>query len=150
MSKITATTRAHIQRVAPAAVVFAVAAYQSYWHTVEVATANGEAHTAYLMALGTDGLMVVAGRFLMSKTPATRLARWTSGTAFVLGVVATFAVNILAATPTPAGMFMAVWPAVAMTATTLVMHVGDQRPKPATRARKTVAKGTKTALRSVV
>lgn len=120
---------------AAGSVVFAVAAWQSYGHTVEVARANGEADTAHVMALSTDGLMIIGARYLMhGRNTRTRVA---GGVSFALGVVATFAVNFMAATPTAAGVFMAVWPAVAMTAASVTLHLGAARTTtPATRTRR--------------
>ncbi len=132
----------NVRRNWPLFLVFGVAAYQSYWHTVEVATANGEATTAYAMAFVTDGMLVAGAKVIMDATK-TNAARWAAGVTFVLGVVATFAVNFMAADPTPGGVFMATWPAVGMTATSLVMHLAShRRPTPAQARRKTATKAT--------
>lgn len=133
MFKLTPAKRKMIVNFTPSVVVFGVAAWQSYWHTVEVASANGEASSAYLMAFSTDGLMIAAARVLMNAK--SRGAKAAAGIAFGLGVVATFAVNLLAANPNPAAIFMAVWPAVAMTATSLVIHLGGHKPASTTRSR---------------
>jgi peptidoglycan/LPS O-acetylase OafA/YrhL len=155
MEETMATTRANrwakIRRDTPLYVVFLVAAWQSYWHTVEVASHNGEANTAYIMALATDGMLVIGARVLMNRAMATA-TRYAAGVTFGLGVVATFAVNYLAATPTATGVFMATWPAVAMTSTSLVMHLSHMPKRSAKRTRKPATKpatGTGRGLRSV-
>jgi hypothetical protein len=137
---------------APALVVFGVAAYQSYWHTVEVVTAAGEgAHgVAHIMALAVDGMMIVAARY-MTHAPS-RVGKVISAQSFALGVLMTIGMNYLAADPNPLSRLIAVVPAVALIGTAAMLHWGGRKPakRPAqARTRATGTPATKTALRSV-
>jgi peptidoglycan/LPS O-acetylase OafA/YrhL len=110
----------------PALIVFGVAAWQSYWHTVEVATHYGEAASAPIMPLGIDGLLVVANRYMTHSK--TRSGRIVSVLAFVFGVAATLFINMLAADPNPIARFLAALPAVAMVFTAGMLHKAE-RPR---------------------
>lgn len=114
----------------PALVVFGVAAWQSYWHTVEVATHYGEAASAPIMPLGIDGLLVVANRYMTHSK--TRSGRVISVLAFVFGVAATLFINMLAADPNPISRFLAALPAAAMVFTAGMLHKAE---RPRTRRR---------------
>ena len=127
----------------PGAVVFGVAAWQSYWHTVEVATRYGEATSAYVMPLSVDGLMVVAARYITHAR--SRTGRVLSFAGFILGVAATVGANVMAADPNPISRVVAVWPALAMTITAGMLHWGELAPKAKPRVRRAVP----TKLRSV-
>ncbi len=109
----------------PAAVVFGVAAWQSYWHTVEVATRYGEHNTAYLLPLSIDGLMVVAARYVSNAR--TRRGRILATGSFTVGVSAMLASNYLAADANPFSRAVAVWPALAMVLTAAMLHWSPQR-----------------------
>lgn len=137
MFKMTKAQRAKLSHVGPAAVVFGVAAWQSYWHTVEVAMAHGESTSAYIMPLSVDGLMIVAARYITHAR--TRVGRAAAIVGFVAGVVATFTANLAAADPTLFARCVAAWPAVAMTMTAVVMHWGERpaKSKPRTRTTRT-------------
>lgn len=128
----------------PAMMVFGVAAYQSYWHTVDVATmAHQTWVTAHIMPLSVDGLVMVAARYVTHAK--TVLGRTLAVVGFVLGIAATVGANIAAARPDAFDRVVSVWPAVALVATALILHFGDRKParKPAAR-RATVTKATPT------
>lgn len=114
----------------PALIVFGVAAWQSYWHTVEVATHYGEGASAPIMPLGIDGLLVVANRYMTHSK--TRSGQVISVLAFVFGVLATLAINMLAADPNPISRLLAALPAVAMVFTAGMLHKAE---RPRTRRR---------------
>jgi peptidoglycan/LPS O-acetylase OafA/YrhL len=115
---------------APALTVFGVAAWQSYWHTVEVANHYGEHESAYLMPFGIDGLLLVANRYATHSK--TRTGKVVSYLAFVFGVVATLGINMLAAEPHPVARFLAALPAVGMVFTAVMLHKAE---RPRTRRR---------------
>lgn len=126
---LTKTKARAITRNAPAATVFAVAAWQSYWHIVEVAhrylpTQQSTAHPeiAYLLPLSIDGMMVIATRYL--KHAPTRLARALASLTLAAGVVGTLLANVAAADPTLPSQILSATPAIAMILTGLLLHLG--------------------------
>lgn len=135
MFKMTKAQRAKLSHTGPALVVFGVAAWQSYWHTVEVAMAHGESMSAYVMPLSVDGLMIVAARYITHAR--TRTGRYAALSGFVLGACATFAANLAAADPTVFARCVAAWPALAMTLTAVIMHWGERPVKARPRIRTT-------------
>jgi hypothetical protein len=109
-------------RASTAAVVVgigAVAAYVSYRHAYDVATAHGETGTtAKLLPLTIDGLVYVASMVLLDaarrglRTPA--LAGW----ALAVGIGATLAANVLhGLSHGPVGAVISAWPAVCLVLT---------------------------------
>lgn len=118
---------------APALMVFGVAAWQSYWHTVEVATHYGEGASAPIMPLGVDGMMVVAMRYLTHSQ--TKTGKTAAALGFLLGVAATVFINLLAADPNPISRTLAVLPAAGMVVTSAMLHLGERKAKRATRRR---------------
>jgi peptidoglycan/LPS O-acetylase OafA/YrhL len=138
-------TREHsVTHKVPALAVFGVAAYQSYWHTVDVVASHTRDHAegAYIMAAATDGLMIVAARYITHAQ--TRLGKALAAGGFTLGVAATVTANILAADPDPVSRGVAVFPALALIATALILHFGNRpakRParRPATKTAKAQA-----------
>jgi hypothetical protein len=128
----------------PALVVFGVAAYQSYWHTVDVSLrAAQDGVTSHIMPLSVDGMMIVAARYITHAQ--TRLGRVIAGVAFVVGICATVGANLAASGPTMVDHVVSVWPAVSMTFTAAILHWGDRKAsrKPARRTTATAAKTTK-------
>jgi hypothetical protein len=132
----------------PALIVFGVAAYQSYWHTLEVVARAGEgAHgVGHVMALAVDGMMIVASRYITHS--GTRMGKAISAAAFVIGMAMTVGMNYLAADPNPLSRLIAVIPAVALIGTAAMLHWGGKKPakKPAaarTRSTGTTTKATK-------
>ncbi len=106
-------------RAATALVVVAlgaIAAYVSYTHALEVATAHGEAGAAgRLLPLTIDGLVFVASMVMLDsarqggRTP--RLAAWALGA----GIGATVAVNVVhGLAHGPIGAAISAWPAVTL------------------------------------
>ncbi len=112
---------------APVLVVAVVALYVSYWHIRHVCLMHGyDPVSAAITPFSVDGLVIVAARYITrAKTPAGKAAAAGS---FVAGVLATLAGNILTAQPDPVGYGTAVWPAVAVVLTGLVLHWGDRKP----------------------
>jgi hypothetical protein len=111
--------------LSPAMAVAVVAAWQSYWHIVEVATrAGATSHGgAYLLPVCTDAMMVVAAKYITRAH--TRLGKAVAGTSFVLGVGATVGANWLAADAGTVAHVVATWPAVAMVVTAAMLHWGE-------------------------
>lgn len=120
-------TTNHLRKAA-SGVVFGVAAWQSYWHTVEVSTRYGEGSSAYIMAFSIDGLMTVAAGYVSHAK--TKLGGGLAFAAFGLGVVAMLGMNYLAADPNPLSRAVAVYPALAMVLTGAMLHWSPQAAKP--------------------
>lgn len=122
----------------PAALVFGVAAYQSFWHTVHVALAyHQDIVSAFLMPFGTDGLFVVCARYVTAAQ--TRLGKAFAVVGVVLAMAATVAFNLAAAGPGVGSKLVSMWPAVGMITAALVMHYAKPHKAPR-RARKANAK----------
>lgn len=119
------TIRKNCQPV-PALIVFGSAAYQSFWHSVHVASAHG-AQDPWLLPISIDGVMLVAARYVSHAR--SQGARWLSLGVFILGAIATLMVNFLAAPPGDLiGQCVAVWPALGMLLTAALLHWAPQRP----------------------
>ncbi len=126
----------------PALAVFAVAAYQSYWHTVEVALRAGESSvTAHIMPASVDGMMMVAARYISHAK--TRAGKGIAASAFVVGTFATLAANVMAAQPNLFSRVVAGWPAGSLVFTAAILHWGEMRAKPARRPARATAPATK-------
>jgi peptidoglycan/LPS O-acetylase OafA/YrhL len=124
----------------PAVAVFGVAAWQSYWHTVEVATNYGEAASAHLMPFSIDGLMMIAARYISHAR--TKVARIVAVVAFVFGLSMMAWINFLAADPNAFSRVIAIWPALAMALAGALLHWAPQKPVRRTTRRRTPAKKT--------
>jgi hypothetical protein len=138
----------NLHHTLPALAVFGVAAYQSYWHTVEVVARAGEGGhgVAHIMAISVDGLMIVASRYITASK--TRSGKVLSAVGFVLGMLATLGSNLAAADANPLSRAVAVWPAVALIATACILHWGNRPAKRS--ATRSAAKVTNTAkIRSI-
>ena len=133
-------------QVVPAAVVFGVAAWQSYWHTVEVATRYGEGASAHIMPFSIDGLMVVAARYMAHAK--TRAGRWLAGFWFAVGVVSTLAMNVLAADANPVSVALAALPALAMVGVAAMLHWAPQAAQPVRKRRPAARPKNVTELKS--
>lgn len=115
----------------PTWVVFGAAAYQSFGHSVHVASAHG-ASDPWLLPVSIDGLMIVAfGYVSHGKTAAARRLAWGVLLGAMTGVLG---INYLAA---PAGDWigqaLAVLPAVGMIATTILIHMVPKAKTPVRR-----------------
>lgn len=130
----------------PAVAVFGVAAYQSYAHTVEVATRYGEADSAHLMPFSIDGLMVISARYISHARTMT--ARVVALVAFTAGFLAMAGINFLAAEPNAVSRIISMWPAFAMALAGALLHWAPQKPT-ATRRRRTPAKKPTTNVRPI-
>lgn len=120
--------------LSPAMAVAVVAAWQSYWHIVEVAVRAGAGSHggAYLLPFCTDALLVVAAKYITRAR--TALGKGVAGFSFLLGVAATLGANWLAADAGIVAHVVATWPAVAMVATAAMLHWGEpHRRQPAKR-----------------
>ena len=118
-------------------VVFGAATYQSFGHSVHVASEHG-AHDPWLLPVSIDGVMLVAfGYASHGKTKSARILAWCVLLVFMAGVVG---INYLAAPAgDPIGQGLSVAPAVGMIATTVLMHLVPKTATP-TRRRRPAAK----------
>jgi len=124
--------------------VFGTSTYQSFGHSVHVASEHG-AHDPWLLPVSIDGVMLVAFSYAThGKTRAARVLAWVVLGVFMAGVVG---INYLAApAEDPIGQGLSVAPAVGMIATTILMHLVPKAKAPARRrpaARKNVTPITK-------
>jgi hypothetical protein len=130
LTTLTATVRAK----GPTWVVFGAAAYQSFGHSVHVASQHGSSDP-WLLPVSIDGLMIVAfGYVSHGKTPAARRLAW----AVLLGAMfAVLGINYLAARAgDPIGQALSVLPAVGMIATTVLIHMVPKAKTPVRRRTK--------------
>lgn len=118
---------------APTYAVFGSAAYQSFWHSMAVASAHG-ASDPWLLPVSIDGVLVVAARYVSHGR--TRAARVLAGVVMGIAMLATLGVNALAAPMGDLiGLAVAVWPAAAMILTASLIHWAPQKAKAAARRR---------------
>jgi len=133
-----------IAHAAPTYVVFGAAAYQSFWHSIHVASMHGAADP-WLLPISIDGVMIVAARYVSHAR--TRQARWLAFGAMIIAMLATLGVNALAAPHDDLiGLGVAVWPALGMILTAALIHWAPQKATPVRRrpaARKNVTSITK-------
>lgn len=147
---ITAAHIATAKAKIPTWVVFGAAAWQSFGHSIHLASQHG-ASDPWLLPVSIDGLMIVAFRYVSHGK--TKMARVTA--ALVLGVAmfAVLGINYLAA---PAGDWigqaLSVLPAAGMILTTVLVHMvptaktPTRRRRPATRKNVTpISRARKTA-----
>jgi hypothetical protein len=124
--------------LAPVVAVALVALYVSYGHIRHVALAHGYGEIgADLLPLSVDGMVIAAARYITRARNA--VGRACAVGAFVLGILATLAGNLLASQHDIIGRGTAVWPAIAVVGTGAVLHWGEARPK---RKRQPAAKST--------
>lgn len=122
-----------VAHAAPTYVVFGAAAYQSFWHSIHVASAHG-ASDPWLLPISIDGVMIMAARYVSHAR--SRAARWLASGVAILAMLATLGVNALAAPHGDLiGLAVAVWPALGMTLTALLIHFAPQRVAPVRRKR---------------
>lgn len=114
-------------------VVFGAAAYQSFGHSVLVASEHGS-RDPWLLPVSIDGVMIVAfGYASHGKTRATRALAWVILAASMVGVVG---INYLAAPAAdPIGQGLSVAPALGMIATTVLIHLVPKAKAPVRRRR---------------
>jgi hypothetical protein len=135
---ITAAHLATAKTKLPTWVVFGAATWQSFGHSIHLASTHG-ASDPWLLPVSIDGLMIVAFRYVShGKTRAARTLAWV---VLALAMAAVLGINFLAA---PAGDWigqaLSVLPALGMIAVTVLMHMvptakaPQRRRKPATRA----------------
>ena len=128
----------------PMLIVAGCAGYTSFVHIRTVTAAHGADHLSALMApITVDAMMMSAFRYIThARTTTGRAVAWLG---FVTGVAATVAANLAAAEPTVPGRAVAVWPAVALTITVAILHLGDRAPRPVRRSAPARAKVTAAA-----
>lgn len=115
----------------PAAAVFFAAAWQSFGHTVHVASAYGQGDSAWLMPISIDGLMVVASKYVThAKTKAGKMAAIA---VFGLAASTMLAMNYLAAQPGFVAHFVGIVPAAAMILAGALIHWAPQAKTPVRR-----------------
>jgi Protein of unknown function (DUF2637) len=116
-----------IARNLSAGAVASIAAVASYEHMRQLAADYGQpAVIANLMPISVDGLIIVSTIAMADDKRSGRTVRWSARLAFVVGVVASIAANVLA---TPGGVIarlISAWPAVALL---MVVEVLSRRGK---------------------
>lgn len=126
-------------------VVFGAATYQSFGHSMHVASQHGS-QDPWLLPVSIDGVMLVAfGYASHGKTRAARVLAWVVLLVFMAMVVG---INYLAAPAgDPIGQALSVAPAIGMIATTILIHLVPKAKTPARRRRTPVKKNNVTPLR---
>lgn len=117
-------TSAHVTTAkakAPTWVVFGASVWQSFGHSIHLASAHGISDPI-LLPVSIDGVMIVAFRFAThGKTRAAKTLAWVVLALAMAGVVG---INFLAAKPgDPIAQALSVAPAVGMIAVTVLMHL---------------------------
>ncbi|MDZ5447043.1 DUF2637 domain-containing protein [Micromonospora sp. 4G57] len=98
--------------------VTVIAAVGSYDHMRELAHRAGQGPLlAALLPLSVDGMILVATLALNDG----RRSRWSAWLAFLVGVAASLAANVLVADPHPVARVVSAWPAVALLLTVEVL-----------------------------
>lgn len=117
----------------PTWVVFGAAAYQSFGHSLHVASQHGSSDP-WLLPVSIDGVMLVAfGYASHGKTQAARILAWSVLAVAMAGVVG---INFLAAPAgDPIGQGLAVAPALGMISTTVLIHLVPKAKAPVRRRR---------------
>lgn len=118
---ITSAHLAILRTKTPAWIVFGAATWQSFGHSIHLASTHG-ASDPWLLPVSIDGLMIVTFRYVSHGK--TRAARWTAGVVLGMTMMAVLGINFLAA---PAGDWigqaLSVLPALGMIAVTVLMHL---------------------------
>ncbi|GAB3853760.1 hypothetical protein GCM10029963_45560 [Micromonospora andamanensis] len=106
-----------------------IAAVASYDHMRELAERAGQPPLlAALLPLSVDGMILVATLALGDG----RRSRWPAWLAFVLGVAASLAANVIVAEPNATARVVSAWPAVALLLTVEILtRSGTAPPAPA-------------------
>ncbi|GAA1795561.1 DUF2637 domain-containing protein [Planosporangium flavigriseum] len=104
--------------IAGTVAVTTIAAVASYDHMRVLAEQAGQPPLlAALLPLSVDGMVLVATLALGDG----RRSRWSAWLAFVLGVAASLAANVMVAAPDPVARLVSAWPAVALLLTVEVL-----------------------------
>ncbi|QGN50225.1 DUF2637 domain-containing protein [Micromonospora sp. WMMC415] len=105
--------------------VTVIAAVASYDHMRELALEAGQTPLlATLLPLSVDGMILVATLALGDG----RRSRWSAWLAFLVGVAASLAANVLVAEPDPVARVVSAWPAVALLLTVEVLARSGKAP----------------------
>jgi hypothetical protein len=113
--------------IAGTVAVTGIAAVASYDHTRVLALRAGQpAVLAAFLPLSVDGMILVATLALGDG----RRSRWSAWLAFLVGVAASLAANVMAAPPGAVARVVFAWPAVALLATVELMARGGRAPVP--------------------
>ncbi|MET8062574.1 DUF2637 domain-containing protein [Micromonospora sp. NPDC005686] len=106
--------------------VTVIAAVASYDHMRELAERAGQPPLlASLLPLSVDGMILVATLALGDG----RRSRWSAWLAFVLGVAASLAANVIVAPPDATARVVSAWPAVALLLTVEVLARSGRAPE---------------------
>nr|WP_281187053.1 DUF2637 domain-containing protein [Micromonospora sediminicola] len=106
--------------------VTVIAAVASYDHMRELAERAGQPPLlAALLPLSVDGMILVATLALGDG----RRSRWSAWLAFVLGVAASLAANVIVAPPDATARVVSAWPAVALLLTVEVLARSGRAPE---------------------
>ncbi|MFJ5542428.1 DUF2637 domain-containing protein [Micromonospora chalcea] len=129
-----------VASIAGTVAVTVVAAVGSYDHMRTLALEAGQSPLlATILPLSVDGLILVGTLALGDG----RRARWSAWLAFLVGVAASLAANVIVADPDPVSRVVSAWPAVALLLTVEVLARSGKRTEvPA----ETVAQQRETAL----
>ncbi|MBM0226463.1 DUF2637 domain-containing protein [Micromonospora sp. ATA51] len=104
--------------------VTGIAAVGSYDHMRELALRAGQTPLlATLLPLSVDGMILVATLALNDG----RRSRWSAWLAFLVGVAASLAANVIVADPHPVARVVSAWPAVALLLTVEVLARSGKR-----------------------
>lgn len=96
-------------------IVAGIAAYASYSHMRELALHHGQTPSvSALLPISVDGMLIVATMAMREDRDEGHPVRPWARSAFLLGVVASVAANVLAAQPTLTARIVSAWPAVAL------------------------------------
>jgi hypothetical protein len=135
--KLTAAHIATAKAKTPTWVVFGASVWQSFGHSIHLASQHGISDP-WMLPVSIDGVMIVAFRFAThGKTRPAKILAWIVLALAMAGVVG---INFLAApSGDPIGQTLSVAPAVGMIAVTVLMHLVPTAKAPVRRraARKT-------------
>jgi hypothetical protein len=129
---------AMIRTKAPTWTVFGASVWQSFGHSIHLASAHGISDP-WMLPISIDGVMIVAFRFAThGKTRPAKILAWVILALAMAGVVG---INFLAAPAgDPIGQALSVAPAVGMIGVTVLMHLVPTAKAP--QRRRTARKAT--------
>lgn len=111
-------TARRLASLAGTVAVTVIAAVASYAHMRDLALSAGQSPLlAALLPMSVDGMMLVATVALGDG----RRSKWSAWAAFLVGVAASLAANVMAAGPDPVARVVSAWPAVALLLTVEVL-----------------------------
>ncbi|WP_327009477.1 DUF2637 domain-containing protein [Dactylosporangium sp. NBC_01737] len=112
--------------IAGTVAVTVIAAVGSYDHQRELALIAGQTPLlATLLPLSVDGMLLVATLALGDG----RRSRWSAWLAFLIGVTASLAANVMVADPNPVARVVSAWPALALLLTVEILTRSGKAPE---------------------